>query len=131
VIVVDAGVVTAALVDDGDVGAAARAALVDDVHWMAPAHLLVEVVSAVRGLVLGRKVSARRGGDAIRALPDLAVDIVDPADLVERMWALRDNVSPYDAAYVAVAEREGCDLVTTDRALKSQRAIRCRVRLIQ
>ena len=45
--------------------------------------------------------------------------------LLERMWQLRDNVTPYDAAYVALAENLGCGLVTCDAKLTGASGTRC------
>ncbi|MER6005510.1 type II toxin-antitoxin system VapC family toxin [Nonomuraea angiospora] len=39
--------------------------------------------------------------------------------LADRIWALRDNLTVYDAAYIALAEALGCTLVTTDAKLRS------------
>jgi predicted nucleic acid-binding protein len=128
VIVVDASALADALVDDGPGGETARAALGEDVHWAAPAHLLVEVVSVVRDRLLGGKVSLDRGTEVIGALTDLAIEWVDPATLVRRMWELRANISAYDAAYVAAAEVLGCPLVTGDARLARATGPRCEIR---
>lgn len=37
--------------------------------------------------------------------------------LITEMWSLRDNVTPYDAAYVGLARRNGCPLLTLDQRL--------------
>lgn len=129
-IVVDASVLADALVDDGTVGDVARAALLDDVHWAAPAHLVVEVVSVFRGKVLGGKLDIRRGRQATQDLQELTIDLVDPLGLVERMWELRGSLTSYDAAYVAAAERLGCVLVTSDARLGSIRGLRCSIRTL-
>jgi predicted nucleic acid-binding protein len=130
VIVVDASVLADALVDDGPAGVAARAALGSDPHWAAPAHLLVEVVSVIRGKTLGGKLGPVRAQEAVAALPALVFDYVDTAQLVDRMWQLRGNVTPYDAAYVAAAEILGCPLVTGDGRLAKATGVRCRVILV-
>lgn len=129
-IVVDASVLTDALVDDGPVGAAARAALAADPHWAAPAHLLVEVVSVIRGKTLGGKLGIARATEAIAALPALVIDQVDTVRLVDRMWQLRGNISAYDAAYVAAAEALGCPLVTGDARLAKADGSRCEINLV-
>ena len=127
-IVVDASVLADALVDDGDVGKRARATLSEDTHWVAPAHLLVEVLSVVRGKVLGGKLGMERADEAVTAMIELAVEQVDPATLVTRMWELRDNGTAYDAAYLAVAE--AVPLVTGDARLASATGAQCEVRLV-
>jgi predicted nucleic acid-binding protein len=130
VIVVDAGALTAALVDGDRLGESARRELQADSHWVAPALLLIEVTSAVRGLARSGQVGVRRAEGIIRALPDLELDVVDSADLVRRIWALRHNLSAYDAAYVAAAEQRGCPLVTTDARLARASGPRCEIRLV-
>ncbi|PWU49771.1 VapC toxin family PIN domain ribonuclease [Micromonospora globispora] len=129
-IVVDASVLADALVDDGAVGEAARAELSGDPHWAAPGHLLVEVVSVIRGKVLGRKLGLVRAREAIETLPSLVIDEVGTAMLLDRMWQLRGNVTAYDAAYVAAAELLACPLVTGDGRLAKASGTRCEIRLI-
>lgn len=129
-IVIDASALADALIDDGPVGDEARAALQEDLHWAAPAHLVVEVVSVIRGRVLGDKLSARRGREALRALQELAIEAIDLMGLVDRMWQLRDNLTPYDAAYVASAELFGCPLVTGDARIGRIRGVRCQVQVV-
>jgi predicted nucleic acid-binding protein len=130
VIVVDASALADALVDDGPMGDAARTALVSDPHWAAPAHLLVEVVSVIRGKALGGKLVLVRAQEAIAALPTLVIDQVGIAQLVDRMWQLRGNISAYDAAYVAAAERLACPLITGDGRLAKVTGVGCEIRLI-
>ena len=129
-IVVDASVLSDALVDDGAVGDSARAALASDPHWAAPAHLLIEVVWVVRGKVLGGKLGLARAEAVIAELPMLVIDQVDAASLIDRMWQLRDNVTAHDAAYVAAAEALECQLVTGDHRLAKASGIRCGVRVV-
>ncbi|PZG13394.1 VapC toxin family PIN domain ribonuclease [Micromonospora craterilacus] len=129
-IVVDASALADALVDDGPVGEAARAELTGDPHWAAPGHLLVEVMSVIRGKVLGRKLGLARSQEAIDALPSLVIDEVGVPLLLDRMWQLRGNVTAYDAAYVAAAELMACPLVTGDGRLTKASGIRCEIRLL-
>lgn len=128
-IVVDASVLTNAFTDDGLVGDAARAELARDPHWAGPEHLLVESFSAIRGRWLGRKVSDNRAIDALAAIKSAAVDLVSARPLFDRMWDLRDNVTGYDAAYLALAESFDCPLVTTDERLARVPNLRCEVRV--
>ena len=81
-------------------------------------HLFdVEVMSAVRRGVTRGIVGATRGGEAIEDLADLAVVRHPHRPLLPRMWTLRDRLSPYDAAYVALAEQLGAPLLTRDARL--------------
>lgn len=128
-IVVDASVLTNALTDDGPVGVQARLELARDVHWAAPEHLVVEVFSAVRGRWLGHAISERRAKDALTAVAASTIDLVSTTPLLSRMWQLRDNLTGYDAAYIAAAEAGDCALVTADIRLCRAPGSRCEIRL--
>jgi predicted nucleic acid-binding protein len=52
------------------------------------------------------------------------------AGLLGRIWELRDNLTPYDAAYVALAERLRRALLTCDAKLAAAPGIKCGVDLI-
>ena len=84
----------------------------------APSLLDYEVVSAVRGLTLGGHLSAARAQDVLTDFEDLPIRRWPSADaLRRRVFQLRDNISAYDAAYVALAEALGCPLLTRDSQL--------------
>ena len=129
-IVVDASVLADALLDDGPMGAAARTALTSDPHWAAPAHLLVDVVSVIRGKTLGGKLGPTRANETVAALSELVVDQVDISQLVDRIWQPRGNLTAYDAAYVAAAEALECPLVTGDGRLAKVTGTHCEIRVI-
>jgi predicted nucleic acid-binding protein len=72
------------------------------------------------------------------AAADLVVDLMAlPVDrwhmspLLPRMWELRDNLTPYDAAYVALAELTGAILITGDERLTAALETRCDVQIIK
>ncbi|HEX5595932.1 MAG TPA: type II toxin-antitoxin system VapC family toxin [Micromonosporaceae bacterium] len=129
-IVVDASALADALIDDGAVGDAARVALTTDPHWAAPSHLLVEVMSVVRGKALGGKLELSRAQEAVEVLPSLVIDEVETGRLLDRMWHLRANVSAYDSAYIAAAELLACPLVTGDARLAKVNGVHCEIRVI-
>ena len=126
-IVVDASVLTNALTDDGEVGARARTELSNDPHWVAPQHLVVEVYSAVRGRWLGHKISDQRAEQALVALTDTTLDLIETSELLPRMWDLRSSVTGYDAVYIAAAEAYDCPLITADRRLAAAPGVGCAI----
>lgn len=130
-IVVDASALADALTDDGDAGDTARAALARDEHWAAPDHLIIEVVSVIRGRHLGGKLSDGRAADALGALGQVFIDQVDIVPLLGRVWDLRANLKTYDAGYVAAAEVLGCPLVTADAKLANASGPRCEIVLLK
>ena len=89
-----------------------------DEELHAPSLLDFEVVAALRGLTLGGHLSAARAEDALSDYEELAIERCPFADpLRRRAFALRENISAYDAAYVAVAEALECPLLTRDQRL--------------
>jgi predicted nucleic acid-binding protein len=97
----------------------------DDLH--APYVVDVEVVGALRRLVLSGELAR---AVARRALADLeALDLRRYPHLpfVPRMWQLRDNIHAADACFVALAEALDATLVTTDRRLAAAPGSRARI----
>ncbi len=129
-IVVDASVLVTALLDEGGPGALARERLVSsDVH--VPELADVEVLSVVRRRVLGGRLTAARGAEALQDWSDLAVERYPHLPLLGRAWQLRDAVSAYDAQYVALAELLDSPLVTADARLSRAPGLRCTVDLLR
>ncbi|MFF5635570.1 type II toxin-antitoxin system VapC family toxin [Streptomyces sp. NPDC012825] len=129
-IVVDASVFAFSLLDQGGIGDRCRAALAADARWIAPEHWMVEVLSVIRGNLLGGKISKEHAEDAVAALGRLEPVVPLSRVLLPRMWELRGNLTAYDAAYVAAAEAYGCALVTADGRLARASGIRCPVEAV-
>jgi predicted nucleic acid-binding protein len=129
VIVVDAGVVVPALADDGSDGDQARGRLRGEVLF-APELLDLEVLSVVRRLLSRGQLPVRRAELALTDLAALPVRRVPHRALLSRCWSLRDNLIPYDAAYVALAEQLDSTLVTADGRLAAAPGLRCEVELL-
>lgn len=127
-LVIDASVWIDAMVVSGDVGDRARRSIRRH-RWCGPEHLRVEAISTVRGWVLGRKISAETGLRAVRGIAAAHIQTVPTMLLFERIWELRDNLTAYDAAYVAAAEYVKAPLVTSDKRLAAAPGVRCEVRL--
>ncbi|MEH0424604.1 type II toxin-antitoxin system VapC family toxin [Streptomyces sp. B21-083] len=83
----------------------------------APAHLDFEVAKVIRRLYVRRELTEERAGAAMEALTELPIRRIPLADLLPRVWELRDNAYTGDALYLALAEELGCPLVTTDSKL--------------
>jgi predicted nucleic acid-binding protein len=83
-------------------------------------HLLdLEVGQVLRRLVREGTVSAQRANQAIEDLIELRMARYPHFILLPRIWLLRHNLSAYDAAYVALAEKLGAPLLTRDGRLAS------------
>ena len=95
-------------------------------------HLLdVEVLSALRRLVRSGDVRADRAEEAISDLGALRILRHGHLDLVTRVWALRQNVTAYDAVYLALAEAFDATLVTCDQPLGAAPGHAARVEVIR
>ena len=130
VIVVDAGVVATALADDDGPGREARSALRG--HELAAPELVdLEVCSVLRRLVIAGTLGSSRAGQAVADLGDLPLMRAPHAPLVARCWELRHNLTPYDAAYVALAEALGASLLTIDRRLAAAPGPRCAIDVLR
>lgn len=128
-IVVDAGVLATALADDGIDGDRARARLRGQA-LAAPELIDLEVPSVLRRLLLKGELSARRAEQALVDLIDLPVHRARHRALVSRCWSLRDNGTPYDASYVALAEKLDVVLITTDARLARAPGVACAVEVL-
>lgn len=83
-------------------------------------HLLdIEVTQVLRRYALARVITPRRGEEALEDLLDLPLTRYPHDLLLRRVWKLRDNMTAYDAVYVALAEALGAPLFTCDQKLAS------------
>ncbi|HMO10047.1 MAG TPA: type II toxin-antitoxin system VapC family toxin [Actinotalea sp.] len=106
VIVVDASVLAVALLDDGQDGDLARDRLSGRGQLAAPALIALEDLAA------------------------LPLQRAQHAPLLHRCWELRDNLTIYDAPYVALAEALDATLLTGDRCLARATGTRCTIEVL-
>jgi predicted nucleic acid-binding protein len=130
VIVVDASVLSNALGDDGHDGRAARARLGTD-DLAGPDLIDVETVAVLRKRWLAGGLTARRFKAAVADLEDLQLERYPTLGLMRRAFELRANVTAYDAAYVALAERLQCTLLTADERLAKAPGVKCPVEVLR
>lgn len=89
------------------------------VQLIAPTLFSYEIVSAVNVAINRKRITEPDGYRAIRYLTSLDIELRGFAELIESTFHLARQYgrSPYDCAYIALAEREQCDLITGDRRL--------------
>lgn len=124
--VIDASVLVAALVDTGSAGAWAEAAL-GERSLVAPELLPTEASNVLRRLERAGDISTLEATSAHRDLQRLDVELFPFAPCADRVWALRNNVTSYDAWYVALAELLDCPLVTLDRRIGRAAEPKCEI----
>jgi predicted nucleic acid-binding protein len=130
VLVVDASVLAVALADDGPDGDAARARLRGET-LAAPELVDLEVASVLRRQNRAGMLDDRRAELAIIDLGALPMVRASHLALLRRCWELRENVTTYDAAYVALAEALDATLLTGDRRLAHAAGPTCTIELLR
>jgi predicted nucleic acid-binding protein len=131
VIVVDASALLEFLLQT-PLGTKVEARLFRDEDEFHVPHLAdVEVTQGLRRLVRAGDVSPGRAADAIADLADLDLHRHPHIDLVTRAWKLRENVTAYDAMYIALAEALEASIVTCDAPLAKSPGHRARIEVIR
>jgi predicted nucleic acid-binding protein len=125
VIVVDASAALAALLNAGP---ARRSLAGEQLH--APHLIDAEVANALRRASAARRVDTEAAWRALDAWRRLGMTRYPAHSLLDRIWELRDNLSAYDATYVALAELLECSLLTADARLGQAPGIRCPVTVV-
>lgn len=124
-LVVDSSVVVAGLSDGGKEGTWAHELLGAD--QLAAPHLLpAEVANILRRAVREGDLSADSAALAHADLIELRIDLFPYAPFAARVWELRENLTAYDAWYVALAETLNARLATLDLRLSRAPGPRCR-----
>jgi predicted nucleic acid-binding protein len=129
VIVVDASILATALGDDGTDGEQARARLLRE-RLTAPGLIDLEVLSVWRRQVRDGAMDARRAALALADLAALPLARAPHRPLLVRCWELRDNLTIYDASYVALAEALDVTLLTADGRLARATGPRCAIEVL-
>ncbi len=128
-VVVDASVLVVALADDGADGDVARSRL-RGVSLAAPELVDLEAASVLRRQHRAGLLDDRRADLALTDLGALPMRRVPHLPLLRRCWELKDNLTAYDAAYVAVAEAFEATLLTGDRRLARAAGPQCRIEVL-
>ena len=94
-------------------------------------HLIdVEITQVIRRYVAAGDISAERGRSALTDLADFPLQRYPHLQLLPRIWALRNNLTAYDASYVALAEALDAPMITRDHRLATAPGHRARIELV-
>lgn len=129
-IVVDASVLANAIADDLEDGERARREVRSAGELAAPDLVDVEAVAVLRRRWLAGSLTARRFKAAIDDLELLELDRCPTLPLMRRAYELRQNLTAYDASYIALAELLDCELLTGDQRLATAPGPRCPIRVL-
>lgn len=125
-IVLDASAAVLGLLNDGE----ARKLLRDETV-VCPHLTDAEVVHALRAQVLRGDLDADEALRLITVWGSLGLSRLAANGLLGRVWELRDNLSAYDATYVALAETLEVPLVTADGRLARATGPRCTISVVR
>ena len=124
-IVADSSLIVEALLGS----AGARSVLADE-QVQVVSHTDTEIASALRRRVQLSWLTAEDGWRLLDTYRWMAVTRHSTFAMFDRIWELRENVSAYDASYVALAEIIECPLVTADARLSRAPGLRCAVTVL-
>ncbi len=117
-IVLDASAVVAVLLDPGLGAERIRERIENPGESLHAPHLMdLEVLHALRRQALRGALPPRRSAEALEDLANIMFVRYPHTLLAERTWELKENLTAYDAAYVALAEALDAPLVTMDARL--------------
>jgi len=129
-IVVDASAVIEVLLRTQAAIAVERHLFAPGQTWHAPHLLDIEVAQVIRKYAARGEIDAERGRVALDDLTAFRMQRYPHDFLLPRVWSLRNNVTAYDAAYIALAEALDAVLLTRDHRLAGAAGHRARVELV-
>lgn len=129
-IVVDASAVLEALLRTPAAATVERRLFEPSQTLHAPHLLDIEVAQVVRWYAANREIDVERGRMALVDLADLPLNRYPHDFLLPRVWDLRNNLTAYDATYVALAEVLDVPLLTRDKRLAASSGHHARIELV-
>jgi predicted nucleic acid-binding protein len=126
-IVIDASAVLELLLRTGRADDVAARALATEARLHAPHLIDVEVAQALRRLVQLKQIGLDRAEQALDDFGQLLIERHSHRALVVRIWQLRESMTAYDGAYVALAEALDLPLLTCDAKLGRSHGHRARI----
>jgi predicted nucleic acid-binding protein len=130
VIVVDASALLEALLCTPSAKAVEERLFAPGQTLHAPHLLDVEIAQVIRRYAANGEIDSDRGRSALTDLADFPLRRYPHEFLLPRIWALRNNLTAYDAAYVALAEALDAPLLTRDKRLAAAAGHRAQIELL-
>ena len=115
-----------------ELGAKVEARVLSPAERLHAPHLLdVETAQVLRRLVQLKQITASRAREALDDHLELFIERAPHREMLQRIWELRDSLTAYDAAYIALAEAIDAPLITCDTKLAHAHGHRAKIELIQ
>lgn len=129
-IVADASVLAPVVADHGVDGTNFRRRLRGETVAV-PDLARIEVISVLRRQLYSGTLDSSQALQAVDDLLELPLVVYPTGRLLRRAWALRDNITTYDACYAALAELLGCPLLTADARLSRAPGLNCTIEVVE
>ena len=100
------------------------------VELHAPVTVDAEVLHGLRRAIFAGSIGVTEADSVIQTFTKIVIERHPVQPFVARMWAMRRNVSVYDAGYVALAESLGLPLLTRDARLSRSSGHAARIEYI-
>jgi predicted nucleic acid-binding protein len=123
-------VVDASLLIDAARGTPRATLVLSGIEMHAPVTIDAEVLHGLRRALFVGRVTAEDVEIALGMLRDAPITRHMVKPFLKRMWALRHNITAYDAGYVALAESLNAPLLTRDRRLAQSSGHAARIEYI-
>jgi predicted nucleic acid-binding protein len=130
-IVIDASAVIELILRSEPGERVAARALVPEEQLCAPHLVDVEVAQVLRRLVQLREITIYRAQEALEDYAAVLIERAAHRELIPRIWELRDSLTAYDAAYVALAEALDAPVLTCDAKLARSHGHQARIQLVE
>jgi predicted nucleic acid-binding protein len=127
VIVLDASAAVELLTEQREIGGWVAESLASEDAVGAPHLIDLEVLATLRNLLARGQVTQSLARTAIDGFGELRITRYPVTVLIDRIWQLRNRLTPYDASYIALAETLEVPLLTTDSRLAHAGGHRARV----
>ena len=123
-VVADSSALVASVVNSGSDTRWVDAAFAGE-YLACPELALAEATNILRRMEISGRISRADAASAYDNLLEIEIELHPFAPYAERIWELRNNLTIYDAWYVALAESLDCSLVTLDRRLSRATGPNC------
>jgi len=130
VIVVDASALIELLLRTASAQAVRQKLMGSGGSLHAPHLVDIEVMQVLRRYALAGEIDPERGKEALADLFAFPISRHTHEALLSRVWELRNNLTAYDAVYLALAEALDASLLTHDQRLATVARRHSQVRIL-
>ncbi|MGH8287211.1 MAG: type II toxin-antitoxin system VapC family toxin [Steroidobacteraceae bacterium] len=129
-IVIDASAILDLLLGTDRAERIGARALASHERLHAPHLLDIEIAQALRRLVQLKDITPGRAEQALDDFAGFVLQRYPHRELLPRIWQLRESLTAYDGAYIALAEALDAPLLTCDAKLARSHGHRAKIEMV-